>query len=100
MISKDRLPRTADNHIIYPGMPIFICSPYSIEKAIPKTIHHVEGDNGQSSESNQYWCVFNEDRYFNYEYWEDGNMEHVSIIFADKEECLKVAYDKMLNSNK
>lgn len=99
MISK-RLPRTADNHIIYPGKSVFLCYPYSIPKAIPKTVHHIEGDDGHFSKSNHYWCAFNENRYFDNDHWEDGNLEHVSIVFANKKKCLRVAYDKVLDSNK
>ena len=84
----DRLPLTADGNIIYPGMPVFVCSPYSIEKAISKTVHHVESEDGKYSTSNNYWCVMNEDRVYNDEYWDDGNTVHVSRVFVNKESCL------------
>ena len=81
MISK-KIPRTADRYIIYPGMPVFICYPYSIPKAIPKTIHHVEEGN---------YCIFNENRYLDNDHWEDGNTEHTSIIFFNKKKCIQFA---------
>lgn len=89
---NDRIPRTADGHIIYPYMPVFLCSPYSIEKSIPLTVYSVEGNDG-FSEKNDYTCVICENRHYdcNRDYWATGNYEHVSQLYANEDECLRAA---------
>jgi hypothetical protein len=83
-MTDSRIPQTADGQIIYPGMPVFICEPYSIEKFSKATVYCVIGEN------NQYYCILEENRYFDGEHWNDGNTEHVSRVFADCQECLKL----------
>ncbi len=87
-----KVPKTADGFPIYPGMPVFICSPYSTKKSYKATIYNV--GYGEASVNNDYFCVLVENRYFDGEYWNDGNTEHVSKIFADETECLRFAHDK------
>jgi hypothetical protein len=79
-----KIPQTADGQIIYPGMPVFICEPYSIEKFSKATVYCV------IEESNHYYCVLKENRFIVNEHWDDGNTEHVSRVFADCQECLKL----------
>jgi hypothetical protein len=83
-----KIPQTGDGQIIYPGMPVFICEPYSIEKLSKATVYCVIGEN------NQYYCILEENRCFDGEYWDDGNTEHVSRVFADCQQCL-VAVSKI-----
>jgi hypothetical protein len=92
MILSKYVPCTADGHVIYPGMVVFVCSPYSTVKSHKVTIYSV-GD-GESSEGNNYSCVISENRYYNGEYWEEGNTESVCVMYADETECLRVANEK------
>ena len=78
-----KIPQTADGQIIYPGMPVFICEPYSIEQFSKATVYSVIGDD------NQYYCILEGNRFLIDGYWDDGNTEHVSRVFADCQECLK-----------
>jgi hypothetical protein len=82
-MTDSKIPQTADGQIIYPGMSVFICKPYSEEKFRIATVYCVIG------EDNQYYCVLKEDRYFDGEHWNDGNTEHTCRVFADCQECLK-----------
>lgn len=81
----DKIPKTADGKIIFPGMKVFICSPYSNKKTYPATIHHVEIGNE---------CFLIENQYFNGEWWEDGNTENASNLYESESECLKNANEK------
>jgi hypothetical protein len=85
-MTDPKIPRTADGQIIYPGMSVFICKAYSIEKFSKATVYCVFGGD------NQYYCVLQENRYFDGEYWDDGNTEHVSCVFADCQQCLIAAH--------
>jgi hypothetical protein len=89
-MTDPKIPRTADGRIIYPGMLVFICEAYSIEKFSKATVYCVLGGD------NQYYCVLQENRYFdddgNGEYW----TEHVSRVFADCQQCL-IAVHKIEN---
>lgn len=83
--NDDKIPRTADGHIIYPMMPVFLCSPYSVPQVIPQTVHHVlEGGH----------CVLVENMFSAGDYHEDGNTEHSSWLYASRDECRKTAEGK------
>jgi hypothetical protein len=82
-MTDSKIPQTADGQIIYPGMSVFICQPYSKEKFSKATVYCVIGSD------NQYYCILEENRYFDGEYWDDGNTEHTCRVFADCQECLK-----------
>lgn len=92
----EKVPRTADGHIIYPGMPVFIEYAYTVEKVKPATIYCVEGDDGVASEQNRYFCVLSENRWFDEsrDRWDNGNTEHVNRVYASEAECLRVAHEK------
>jgi hypothetical protein len=92
---SDKIPRTADGQIIYPMMPVYICQPYSTQKSCKVTVYYVFSDEAYS-EKRKHWCVLLEKRYYNGEYWEDGNTEHVSQLYADESECLRVAHAKYM----
>ena len=81
-MTDSKIPQTADGQIIYPGMPGFICEPYSIEEFRKATIYCV------LRHGNHYCCVLDEDRYFDGEYWNDGNTEALNRVFADRDQCL------------
>lgn len=77
-----RIPMTADGKIIYPGMTVYVVESFSAEKISVATIYSVIGRNCY------YSCILEENRYFDGEYWNDGNLEHTSRVYADKEKCL------------
>jgi hypothetical protein len=83
-----KIPQTADGHIIYPGMVVFICDPYSIEKAHKDTVYCV-----LAHSENNYFCVLEGERYFDGEYWNDGNLEHTSRVFSNYQRCLIAAHE-------
>lgn len=94
-IMNNNIPKTADGQIAYPSMKVYLCSPYSEEKAIDYTIYSIMG------EPSGYYCSLEEERCLSScgDYWDDGNTESLSCLYASKEECLKVAnirYEKFL----
>lgn len=87
------LPTTADGHPLYPGMPVYICVPFSTNKYYTDIIHSFEKDD----ESGEHFIILKGRRFFN-EYcrlWEEGNTEHTSRIFFEKEKCLQEYEDKL-----
>jgi hypothetical protein len=86
----DKIPLTVDGEIIYPNMTLYFRSPYSIEKFHTGTVYSVVFEKWGTSEvqSDYYYIIINENRHYNGEWWEDGNTEHISIAYANKEICL------------
>lgn len=86
----DKIPKTKDGHIIYPNMPVYICRPYTTVQIEKATVYCVLADDWVGSTTG-YYCVLVERRYYNGEYWEDGNTESTSVLFFNEAECLKEA---------
>lgn len=80
----DKTPRTADGHPVYPGMKVYVMSPFSIEKLHEATIYCVLSG---ETKNVPYWCVLEENRYFDGEHWDDGNTESINWVFADEQAC-------------
>lgn len=87
----DFIPKTADGEAIHPGMEVWLCSPYSTVKAFKVTVYSIHGDDGKPSSCNNYDCAIKENRYFDGENWQDGNFEHVSRLYHNKNKCLEAA---------
>lgn len=86
------LPTTADGYPLYPGMPIYVCVPFSTNKYYTDIIHSFEKD-----KSGECFVILEGSRFFN-EYcrlWEEGNTEHTSRIFFEKEKCLQECENKL-----
>lgn len=76
----NRIPKTADGKIIYPGMKVYVIEPFSEEKVTTATIYCVLTDG---------YCVLEENRYQTGEgYWEDGDYEYTSRVYADYESAM------------
>ena len=90
-----KLPTTADGHLLYPGMPVYICVPFSINKYYKETVHSFEIDD----ESGGCFVSMKGRRWFNEDcgHWDEGNIEHVSKVFFEKEKCLQ-EYKRKENS--
>lgn len=86
----NKLPLTVDGEIIYPGMMLYFREPYSIEKFYTGTVYAVLVETWAPNQNplDYYYIILNENRHYNGEWWEDGNTEHISIAYADKEICL------------
>lgn len=82
----DKIPKTADGQIIYPGMSVYVMTPFSVEKVQKATVYCVLEDR-YTRKPNGGYCVLEENREYNGEWWEDGNTEHTSRVFADENAC-------------
>ena len=90
-MNDPKSPRTVDGEIIYPGMVVYICTPYAIDRA---TVYCVIADEHNKKNNNyRYWCVLDENRYYNArtERWEDGDTEIITRLFANYDKCRKAA---------
>ncbi len=88
--SMNTIPQTADEEIIYPGMSVYVIEPHSVEKLRKATVYCVIG-NGQNLYPD-YYCILEEERFCNGEgYWEEGNTEHVSRVYADYDKAMERA---------
>lgn len=89
MDNLDKMPVTVDGQGVWPGMPVYIMSPYSTKKANKATVYCVLGENEPGG---GYYVVLEENRYCDgYGMWDDGNTEHISKVYADEEKCLQAA---------
>ena len=84
---NSKIPKTGDGYIIYPGMPVYICKPFSINMYSEDTIYCVEKD----VDSGEFFVVLEGSRFFNEGcgLWDEGNTSHVSSVFFEKEKCLQ-----------
>jgi hypothetical protein len=96
-MNDPKIPRTVDGEIIYPGMTVYICSPYAINNVDRATVYSVIADEGNKINNDyRYWCVLAENRYYNSRggCWEDGNTEIITRLFANYDECRNAAIKK------
>jgi hypothetical protein len=96
-ISDPKIPRTVDGEIIYPGMTVYICSPYAINDVDRATVYSVIADEDNTkNDVYRYWCVLVENRYYNSrgECWEEGDTEIITRLFANYDECRNAAIKK------
>jgi hypothetical protein len=87
---KDKLPKTADGELIYPGMLLFLVKPFSIEKYSEFQVYGIILDEDFPTSGNQFFIIENRYRQVCDDCGNPSRMEEwPNRLWADKEKCLQ-----------